>query len=128
LNSNTEQDDTAKFELSLVENAVDYLLEATNDLNAREERKLKYAVLHLSGAVELVFKARLIQEHWSLVFTNPGKATRGQFENGDFTSADFQEVQNRLASICRLNFSEHQPVLQALRHLRNRLEHFCCFG
>jgi hypothetical protein len=113
-----------ELELSLVENAFDYLLEAIDNLNSKDEKKLKYAVLHLSSAVELVFKARLVQEHWSLVFADPGKATQGKFERGDFRSADCEEVQVRLKNKCGLSFSEHQPVLKALRQLRNRVEHF----
>jgi hypothetical protein len=113
-----------ELKFSLVENAIDYIFEAIGCLNSKDHRKLKYAVLHLSGAVELVFKARLIQEHWSLVFNNPGNATRTQFEAGDFSSVDFQEVQNRLANVCNVNLLPQQPVLRALRKLRNRVEHF----
>jgi hypothetical protein len=36
---------------------------------------LKYAVLHLQAAREVLLKVRLIREHWTLVFKNPDKAT-----------------------------------------------------
>jgi hypothetical protein len=113
-----------KFKFSLLENAIDFLLEAISDLNSSERRKLKHAVIHLCDAVELVFKARLVQEHWSLAFNNPGKATRSQFESGDFSSVDFQEVQDRLANVCNIDLSKHRPVLRTLRKVRNRVEHF----
>ncbi len=114
----------AKFELSLVENAFDFLLEAMAALNSGDRRKLKYAVLHLASAVELVFKARLAQEDWSLVFKDPTKATQGQFERGDFRSIDFQEARERLEGFCGLSLSEFEPLLRTLRTLRNRVEHF----
>jgi hypothetical protein len=57
-----------------VENGLDYLKSAAEHL--RDEptaRDLKYAVLHLHSAVEVLLKVRLMREHWSLIFSNTGK-------------------------------------------------------
>jgi hypothetical protein len=49
---------------------------STTWTKARESsRDIKYAVLHLQAAAEVLLKARLFREHWDLVFNDPGKAT-----------------------------------------------------
>lgn len=54
-----------------VRNGMDFLLSAFDHLSQRNgepgARDLKYAVLHLQAAVEVLLKARIIREHWSLV-------------------------------------------------------------
>src|SRR5712692_8889514 len=84
-----------KFELSLIENAFDFLQEAIDCLREGSPRKLKYSVLHLASAAELLLKARLSREHWSLIFKDPAKASEESFASGEFASADFQDVQDR---------------------------------
>lgn len=49
-------------------------------------RHLKYAVLHLAAGVEVLLKARLQYEHWSLVFAQPGTATREALAEAPFRS------------------------------------------
>lgn len=64
-----------------IQNGIDYLLSVTNHLthgDPPEPRDLKYAILHLQAAVEVLLKARLQREHWSQVFKNPGAATRAR--------------------------------------------------
>jgi len=86
----------AELRLSLVENALDFFHEAVKSADESDPRKLKYAVLHSASAVELILKARLVLEHWTLVFRDPGKAEVENFEAGKFQSADLQEVQERI--------------------------------
>jgi len=81
-------------------------------------------VLHLSSAVELILKARLINEHWTLIFRDPGKAEIEKFKEGNFQSVDFQEAEDRLGRICKVDLSKHKPILKILRETRNRVQHF----
>jgi hypothetical protein len=55
-------------------------------------RDLKYAVLHLQAATEVLLKVRLIREHWTLVFKNPDKATLVSYASGDFISIRLDET------------------------------------
>ncbi|MDJ0466041.1 hypothetical protein [Streptomyces sp. H27-C3] len=51
-----------------MQNGIDDLLSATTYLthgDPPEPRDLKYAILHLQAAVEVLLKARLQREHWS---------------------------------------------------------------
>ena len=70
---------------SLLENGLDFILDATQKLlelndsdldNRCNQRLIKYALLHLSAGIELVFKYRLFKEHWTYVFADMNKANK----------------------------------------------------
>ncbi|MDQ0604807.1 hypothetical protein QF037_009152 [Streptomyces canus] len=61
-----------------------------------------YAVLHLQAAAEVLLKARLLREHWSLVFKNPGQASEHRFLDGDFESCGIDATVRRLRQIVGL--------------------------
>lgn len=62
-----------------VPNGLDYLVSVVEHLESGDERvsarDLKYAVLHLAAGAEVLLKAWLPLEHWSLVFKDPGHRT-----------------------------------------------------
>jgi hypothetical protein len=64
---------TDELELSLIKNAEDFLVEAVKYAKASSGRDWKYAVLHLWSALELLIKALLQEEHWSLLFEDVNK-------------------------------------------------------
>src|SRR5947209_5795453 len=101
----------AELRLSLVENALDFFHEAVKDAQETDHKRLKYAVLHSASAVELILKARLVLEHWTLVFRDPGKAELNNFKEGKFQSVDFQEAQERIERICKIDLAKHKPIL-----------------
>ena len=76
-------------------------------------------------ASNLSLKERLHQEHWSLVFKDVSKAGKEAYDSGDFQSVTFQEAQDRLISICEIEFTQGQlRDLKNLRGRRNKIEHF----
>ncbi|MER6616300.1 hypothetical protein [Streptomyces xantholiticus] len=109
-------------------NGMDYLGSAVDDLTAHQPptaRDLKYAVLHLQAAVEVLLKARLVREHWSLVFKDPGAATRARFDKGDFVSCDSAAVMDRLSNIVGLTLDDDdRQSLRTLTKTRNALTHW----
>jgi transcription elongation factor Elf1 len=135
---------TSDFKFSLLENGLDFLLSALEHLTdasalptskptkwaelkraADQKRHLKYALLHLCSSIELIFKERLRQEHWSLLFADTNKANKSNYDEGDFQSVTFQEAQDRLVGICGIEISDkHKRQLKNLREQRNRIEHF----
>ncbi|MCE3034379.1 hypothetical protein [Streptomyces sp. CMSTAAHL-2] len=55
-----------------VENGMDYLISVLEHLDGEPSpRSLKYAVLHLQAATEVLLKARLIAFDWRLAFQKP---------------------------------------------------------
>lgn len=112
-----------------VRNGMDYLARAVDDLTESaslpSERDLKYAVLHLHAATEVLLKARLIGEHWSLVFKNPGGATLDDFKKGKFESCTIEATMDRLDNIAQVNISlDDRSAIKVLTDDRNALTHY----
>lgn len=107
-------------------NAMDYLEDVVDRLSGEPQpRDLKYAVLHLQAAAEVMLKARLRQEHWSLVFKIPGHADRARFENGDFESCGTADTISRLRGIIDVDIPRNvEDELKQLARWRNALQHY----
>jgi hypothetical protein len=89
------------------------------------DRHLKYGVLHLQAAVEVLLKARLVHEHWSLVFKEPGTAKRTAYEQGKFKSCDTTSALNRLTGIVGLPITaKEREAIDDLAETRNALTHY----
>jgi len=94
---------------SLVENGLDFLFKAISEINDQP----KYSVIHFYAAVELFVKARLMDEHWSLVVTKRQDPDKSKFFSGDFQSVSLDEAANRLKKIVGSGLS--QAELDAFR-------------
>ena len=112
--------------IALLDNALDSLLSAAEAVHRDEgPRSLKEAVLHLANGVELMIKARIAQEHWSLIFSNIDHASYGKIVSGDFVSVDYGKAIERLGGIVDVTVErQSKDHLQALRKQRNLLTHF----
>lgn len=114
-----------RIEFNLVDNALDFVLSASERANATAPGDLKYAILHLFSGVELILKARLLETDWTLVFANPDKADEQALRTGDFRSVDFEGAWRRLVE--RVGLKLDRQVfhrLDSLRKLRNQTQHF----
>jgi len=119
---------------TVLENGLDFVLMATNNLmiineNSQDDeankRLMKYALLHLSSGIELIFKHRLLQEHWTYVFADMNKAKKETLQSGEFKSADNETIIERLKNFCDIELtSEETKDLRNLRNRRNKAEHF----
>ena len=103
----------------LILNALDFLRQAIADFST----KPKYSVINFCSAVELVLKARLLEEHWSLVVAK--QTTRKQFEDGDFMSVTFEDSVKKLGDIVGVTLStEALKSFDSIRKHRNKMVHF----
>ncbi|MFE7619036.1 serine/arginine repetitive matrix protein 1 [Streptomyces sp. NPDC057496] len=113
----------------LVRNGLDYLDSVVRHLDENESgdvgRDVKYAVLHLQAAVEVLFKARLFAEHWTLVFDDPQHATLKKLDSVDFKSVTTEAAIIRLRNVVDARITDKdQAALKKLRKDRNALQHF----
>jgi hypothetical protein len=109
-----------------VHNGLDYLESVIEHLrDESDQRDLKYAVLHLQAAVEVLLKVRLIREHWSLVFEKPSAANRAAFATGNFKSITLEDTLIRLNNIADVEVPgpDREQFLR-LANKRNKLQHF----
>lgn len=115
----------------LIRNALDFVVRATEDLwsaTQPTQRELKYSTIHLYEAIEILLKARLMQEHWSLVLVDReiGKKTYNGLL-GKFRSVDYKVAKERLANVSGIDIEGRADrAFDELGDLRNRFVHFEC--
>jgi hypothetical protein len=113
-----------ELKLSLLDNARDFLREAAKYSNATSPRDWKYAPLHLWSALELLLKAILQTEHWSLLFEDINRASEKNLREGNFQTVRFDTAVQRIRGIAGISFGDHDlRYLKQLRDLRNRIIH-----
>lgn len=110
--------------LSLIENGLDFVLSAVENAKDGDDRGLKYSVLHVSDGVELILKERLRRKNWKLLFADPEKASEAALKSGDFPSVSFNICIKRLKKETTVNIEPYIPLLNLLRNLRNKFQHF----
>lgn len=116
---------TERLSFNLVDNALDYLLSAAEHATSGSPRNCKYALLHLAAGVELLVKARVEKEHWSLLFADVDKANQAALASGDFKSVDFETACDRLEHISAVTIDKTGlRRMGRLRRLRNQVQHF----
>ncbi|PZS36808.1 MAG: hypothetical protein DLM62_21365 [Pseudonocardiales bacterium] len=116
---------TKRIKFPPLENGLDYLTSVVEHLRDEpDQRDLKYAVLHLQAAVEVLLKARLIRQHWSLVFKDPNTASQSAFAKGDFQSIGLKDTLTRLTDIGVEVPKPAREQFLRLNKQRNKLQHF----
>src|SRR6266567_4214910 len=92
---------------AVVSSGLDFLESAVDHLAKGDERDLRYGALHVTAAIEVLLKAQLAREHWTLVVSDVNRARRAEYETGNFHSV---------------------TIAVALEQLRNRVAHFALHG
>ena len=106
---------------SLARNAFDFLNRAILDF----AESPKYSVIHFCAAVEMLLKARLMCEHWSLIVAKPNEANLDKFVEGDFISVTLSDARARLKDIAKEDISsDAYNSFRALANHRNKMIHF----
>jgi hypothetical protein len=124
MDRNQKRIDSDKMFDSLVRNAFDFLGRSVGDL-LQENKSPKYSVIDFCTALELFLKARLLKEHWVLIYDNPKVANLAEFRRGDFRSVAMQDAIARLNNVRNLQISDDaRKTFDGIRQHRNRLIHF----
>lgn len=115
-----------EFHLTLLQNGLDFIGSGLQQVAGEESpTAVKYAVLHIAGGIELIFKERLRQCDWRLLFQNPDKADQRKFDSGDFFSCGWDACLKRLEEHGAIELDEADlRSLNVLFQRRNRLQHF----
>lgn len=113
-----------KHALGLLENAVDSLKEALKKYNegeAGDYKSFKFAILHLSHFIELIFKHHISEQHRLLIYKNPFAQKLDESRTITFwDSVNF--ISNETGEIAPN--SEFRKDLDWLKNLRNDIEHY----
>ncbi|GGU11149.1 hypothetical protein [Streptomyces lateritius] len=110
-------------------NGLDFLSSAVESLarlGGPAPRDLKYAVLHLYTAVEVLLKVRLEMHDPTLVWEKPGQYDEAKHRAGAFRSCGAEYAIKRLKKheLLKTDLDPKSEELVALEELRNRLTHF----
>lgn len=113
---------------TLLDRGLHYIHAALDALLFKRQRidsPIGAAVLYAALGIELVLKHRLFVEHWTLIFSEPSRASRVEFEAGTFHSVSVEVALKRLKDVCCVPIVEgEQNQLLDLSKARNKLVHF----
>jgi hypothetical protein len=106
---------------SLTRNAFDFLKRGIEEF----DKSVKYSIINFCAAMEMLFKARLMKEHWSLVISKPGQVSLAKFKTGEFTSVTLREALDRICNVTgEIIGNEASNNFLALARHRNKMVHF----
>jgi len=105
----------------LRDNAFEFLEKSIAEMN----NSPKHSLICFYSAIELLLKARLMDEHWSLIVQQPGAIAKSAFIKGDFQSVHLKECVERIEKIlCESISQDAYKCFNDLRIHRNKLVHF----
>lgn len=105
----------------LINNGFDFLERAIQQFKTEP----KYSVINFCAAIEILLKARLVHEHWSLIVTTKEHPDISKFKSGDFKSLNFNELAPRIISVTGDKIpSEAILCFKGLANHRNKMVHF----
>ncbi len=114
----------------MIDNAMEFISHATSELwdeRLTPAQRLKFSTIDLYAGVELLLKARLMQEHWTLILRDPDRYRQESYVEGDFISVTYAQGRKRLSNLCGIELDEAaHNAFDQLRTLRNRFVHFRC--
>lgn len=110
---------------SLTRNAFDFLKRGIDEF----DRNPKYSVINFCSAVEMLLKARLMKEHWSLIVSKPDQANLAKFVAGDFISVTLEDCRARIRDVAAEDIGDDAyGSFRALANHRNKMVHFFHHG
>lgn len=106
---------------SLMTNAFDFLSKSIEEFDENP----KYSLVNFYSAIELLLKARLLYDHWSMVVAKGSDLNYDSFIKGDFQSVTSKDSIYRLRNALKVNISkEFEFSIDSLRKHRNKIVHF----
>jgi len=106
---------------SLTTNAFDFLSRGIAEFDSSP----KFSVIHFCAATEMLLKARLMKEHWTLIVAKPDQAIMESFMAGDFISVTLDDSRSRLRNVSNEEISDEAfGSFRVLANHRNKMIHF----
>lgn len=106
----------------LTKNAIHFM---GHSVDLLEGKKTDFALVSFYTGLELLVKARLCAEHWSLIVKSVEKTNKKQFVEGESKTVGLDESQQRLARVADDGLpSDIYECIDRVRKHRNRIVHF----
>lgn len=112
----------------LTSNGLQFLRRSVHQITAEQStlESLSFAIVDLATTVEVLLKARLVREHWTLIASNADKVSITNMISGDISTVTPDQAVNRLESVAGIDLKKdgRSDQLRTLAKLRNRAIHF----
>ena len=106
---------------NLVENSLSFLNKAIVEIKDEPV----FSLIHFYTGLELLLKARLMNEHWSLIVSRKNIPDLQKFTSGDFQSINLDEILDSLDKTLGIKVAKpHADAFHSVRRHRNRIIHF----
>lgn len=110
---------------SLLRNSTGFVRKALSTIatTTNDPTRIKFACIEMYAAVELLLKATLAQEHWTLIIARHHSLK--ELYSGEVQTLDFETAITRIRDVQGLRLDEDDlKAFGTLRQLRNRYMHF----
>lgn len=115
----TQEEISAKF-AELVGNGLDFLEKASDEL----ETDQKYSIIHFSTGLEILLKARIFAEHWSLISMNPHDCNWSGIKDGTETTIGANNLCTIISTITGTSLNYEKEVFKTIFDHRNKVVHW----
>jgi hypothetical protein len=123
--TNTPSNSSYKYAFALHRNARAFIESAVEYARHAARTEWKFAILHLTTAIELILKARLAMVDCRLLVGGVTEVTDRQIAEGAFRSIGIDECIDRLTETGKFALNARQRhTVKALQRLRNRIAHY----
>jgi hypothetical protein len=115
----TKEEQRAVFE-ALVRNGFDFIARSAREL----EDDRKFSVAHFATGVELLLKARLFHEHWSLIAAKPHECSWEDLKNGEIVTISASAICVAIEKATSTKIASQKASFKKIFDHRNCVLHF----
>jgi hypothetical protein len=109
---------------ALVVNGLEFIERSAEEL----EEEPKFSIAHFATGLELLLKARLFAEHWSLTAVNPHKCSWTGLTEGSALTIQASDLCSTIATVTGTSFLHLQETFKAVFVHRNKVLHWIPSG
>lgn len=120
---NTEKKEEAPKENKYLKRVLDSAFDFLETGISQFENQPKYSVINFCSGIELILKAKLMDEHWSLVVN--GEPDLNEFKSGKSKTANFIQLIPRIRKVTGEKISDEiEDCFKKIAAHRNKVTHF----
>ncbi len=105
---------------ALTQNGIDFICRSAREL----ESEPKFSAAHFAIGLELLLKARLFAEHWTLISTTPHRCSWSAIESGDIHTIQASGLCAAVTTTTGTSLAHQKSVFEKVFAHRNRVLHW----
>lgn len=109
---------------ALVRNGLDFFLRSAHEL----DKEQKFAIAHFATGIELILKARLFQEDWTLIATKPHECAWDDVEKGTIQTLQATALCEAITKRTGTPLEHEKDAFKRVFNHRNRVLHWAPNG